>query len=324
MELQLSSINRQNFPSKALEVFRYQAANNPIYGKYLHHLGCNSASITSLNEIPFLPISFFKTHQIVSNKRAPQIQFRSSGTTQQTRSIHYITNLQLYIDSFTLGIEKFYGNPRDICFLALLPSYLENPESSLIFMVDHLIKQSNHPESAYLLGENDTIIKQLHALQAANISTIVIGVSHALLDLAEAVAEKFSNITFMETGGMKGRRKEITRKELHEVLQESFGVNAIHSEYGMTELLSQAYSKKDGVFYCPPWMQVATRPINQPFDTNQRSETGIIQVIDLANIHSCAFIETADLGKSHADGGFEVLGRLDNADLRGCNLLLSN
>ena len=275
-----------------------------------------------VSDIPFLPIEFFKTHQIKTGDFEHEETFLSSGTTGANHSKHLVKDLSLYEDSYINAFKQFYGNIEDYCVLGLLPSYLERKGSSLIYMVDDLIRRSNHNESGFFLDNQAELIEILKKNVENNQKTILFGVSFALLDLAESYQIDLSDVIIMETGGMKGRRKELTRTELHAIYKNSFGVANIHSEYGMTELLSQAYSKGNGLFKTPRWMKVLIRDINDPFSYLQVNKTGGINVIDLANINSCSFIATQDLGKYSAEG-FEVLGRFDNSDLRGCNLLIS-
>lgn len=259
----------------------------------------------------------------MSTDASPEIVFSSSGTTGMLPSKHLVTDLSLYEQSFNSAFEQFYGQIANTCLLALLPSYLERDGSSLIYMVDALLKQSQHPDSGYFLHNHDDLYARLQQLQATNQKTILIGVTYALLDFIEQYKVEFPDLIVMETGGMKGKRKEMVREELHELLQNGFGVNAVHSEYGMTELLSQAYSYGKGIFNCPPWMKVYLRDTNDPLSLSPDNKTGGINIIDLANLNSCSFIATQDLGKLFPDGSFEVLGRFDNADIRGCNLLIS-
>lgn len=321
--MDLDKITTENFNKYALKLFRHQAKNNSIYAEFLHHLKIKPHKIQSILEIPFLPISFFKSHEIKTNDFDSEIIFTSSGTTGQKTSKHFVKNLNLYRKSFLKGFEYFYGNVEEYCILALLPSYLERTGSSLVFMADELIKKSNHPESNFYLDEEKKLLKTLKNLIQKKQKTLLIGVSFALLDLAEKHDLKFSNeIIVLETGGMKGRRKEIIRKELHEILTKSFGIEKIHSEYGMTELLSQAYSKGNGIFETPPWMKILVRNTSDPFQIAEKNASGGINIIDLANQDSCAFIATEDLGKIHSNKTFEVLGRFDNSDVRGCNLLV--
>lgn len=310
------------FEKTALEVFNYQYNNNLVYQQFCKYLKIKPESITKIEQIPFLPIEFFKTHPIKTTEFTEQAIFLSSGTTGANQSKHLVKDLTVYETSFNQCFEQFYGNIEDYCVLALLPSYLEREGSSLIYMVDVLIKKSKHPESGFFLKNEQFLIEKLQFLTKNKQKTILFGVSFALLDLAEDYKIDLSNIIIMETGGMKGRREELTREELHSIYKQSFNVDFIHSEYGMTELLSQAYSKGNGIFNCPPWMKIIIRDINDPFNIIGNNKTGGINVIDLANIYSCSFIATQDLGKIGANG-FEVLGRFDNSDLRGCNLLVS-
>ncbi|WP_276089033.1 acyl transferase [Pedobacter sp. JY14-1] len=306
----------------AMKVFRHQAAHCAVYGKYIGHLGIMAEKVERLEQIPYLPISFFKTHEVLSNTKKTQIIFSSSGTTGMVQSRHLVTDLGIYEKSFELAFERFYGYAEETCILALLPSYLERDGSSLIYMVDALISKSKHPDSGYFLYNHDELHEVLLRLRHSGQKTLLIGVTYALLDFTENFAIDFPELIVMETGGMKGKRREMVREELHDILKAGFGVPAIHSEYGMTELLSQAYSKGEGLFECPPWMRIVLRDTNDPLTLLPSHQTGGINVIDLANINSCAFIATQDLGRTMPDGSFEVLGRFDNADIRGCNLLV--
>ncbi|MDC8002794.1 acyl transferase [Aureisphaera galaxeae] len=310
------------FEATALEVFRWQYEQVPVYRKFCDLLHTDPIEVTSVEKIPFLPISFFKTHDVIASGMPSQISFASSGTTGQQTSTHKVVKTQIYEHSFLNGFEMRYGNPGEWAILALLPSYLEREGSSLIYMVDALIKKSKHPESNFYLYDHDALAQTIHALEAKGQKTLLIGVSFALLDLLETHQFQLKHTVVMETGGMKGRRKEMIREELHEHLRQGFGVPHIHSEYGMTELLSQAYSNGKGLFFCPPWMDVLTR---DPEDALSwvHGKTGGLNIIDLANLFSCSFIATQDLGKKHADGSFEILGRFDNSDIRGCNLMVS-
>lgn len=310
------------FNDTALKVFSYQYLNNSVYHQFCNYLNINAESITEINQIPFLPIEFFKSHEIKTGNAPTQQVFLSSGTTGPNQSKHYVTDLQVYETSFNQCFSQFYGNVEDYCVLALLPSYLERKGSSLIYMMDVLIKKSKHSESGFFLKNEQLLIEKLQFLTKNKQKMILFGVSFALLDLAENYKIDLSDVIIMETGGMKGRREELTREELHSIYKQSFNVDFIHSEYGMTELLSQAYSKGNGIFNCPNWMKVLIRDINDPFHIIENNKTGGINVIDLANIYSCSFIATQDLGKITTQG-FEVLGRFDNSDLRGCNLLVS-
>jgi len=314
------------FKQIALQIFKYQAVENEVYKNYISALKVNICEVTELEQIPFLPIEFFKTHKITTGNHQLSHQiFTSSGTSGTEQSKHFVSNIFVYEMSYRKAFEHFYGNIEEYCILALLPSYLERDGSSLIYMTDDLIKRSKHPQSAFYLNNYDELILILKQLN--NQKTILLGVTYALLDLAELFPLlkgelENSNLIVMETGGMKGKRKEIVREELHYILSKTFGVDYIHSEYGMTELLSQAYSKGNGVFNCPPWMKVLIRDTNDPFCFLPTAKTGGINVIDLANINSCSFIATQDLGKTINNSSFEVLGRFDNSDIRGCNLLI--
>lgn len=312
---------KQDFTKKALQVFQYQFANNTVYRSWNDILNVDIASVSSLDKIPFLPVSFFKTHKVVSGDFESQLIFESSGTTQTLNSRHYVKDASLYTTSFLEGFEKFYGDIKEWCVLGLLPSYLERKNSSLVFMVDELIKQSNNANSNFYLydfGKLNAVLRQLETKQQ---KTLLIGVTFALLDFSEQFPQQLNNTIVMETGGMKGRRKEMTREEVHEMLCKNLRINKIHSEYGMTELLSQAYSKGYGKFYCPPWMKVLVRDEEDPLIVKD-SGRGVLNVIDLANIDSCSFIATDDAGTVHEDGSFEVHGRIDNSDIRGCSLMV--
>ncbi|WP_372744924.1 acyl transferase [Lutibacter sp.] len=318
----IKSNNSLEFESFALEIFQFQAKNNLVYSQFLKLLKINPLEINSIVDIPFLPIEFFKSHKIVSSNSKIQETFLSSGTTGQTQSKHFVTDVSIYEESFTKGFEYFYGSIKNYTVLALLPSYLERNGSSLIYMANHFIEKSNKPKSGFYLHNLDELAKNLIELDKKGEKVLLIGVSFALLDLVESYSFNLKNTIVMETGGMKGRRKELIREELHHILKEGFGVDKIHSEYGMTELLSQAYSKGNGIFECPPWMKIITRDPEDALTTLPEGKSGGINVIDLANINSCSFIATQDLGKTYPNGSFEVLGRFDNSDIRGCNLLL--
>lgn len=327
-ELQVNDIfsiqKATDFESVALQIFKFQAKFNPVYKEYLSILKKDISKIKSTKDIPFLPIDFFKTHQIITGTHDPEKTFLSSGTTGVVRSKHFITDLSVYEKSFIKSFELFYGNITDYCILALLPTYLENESSSLVYMANHLIRLSKHPQSGFYLHNIDELAKKLQELEKEKTKVILIGVSYALIDLAGKFSIELKNTIVMETGGMKGKRKELTRLELHELLALGLGVKQIHSEYGMTELLSQAYSKGDGKFFCPPWMKILIRDSYDPFCFLETGKSGGINVIDLANINSCSFIETKDLGRIYSDGSFEVSGRFDNSDIRGCNLLVAD
>jgi phenylacetate-coenzyme A ligase PaaK-like adenylate-forming protein len=315
--------NEQQFAETALQIFRFQAEHCAVYREFITNLKVDIDAVKNVENIPFLPISFFKSHPVISNTDAVQATFTSSGTTGMITSKHLVTDVSCYEESFRKAFEIFYGDIKDYCVLALLPSYQEREGSSLIYMAEDLVKQSESPDSGFYLYNHDDLYHQLKKQQQAGKPTILIGVTFALLDFVEQFPIDFPELIVMETGGMKGRRKEMIREELHATFCKGFGVNMIHSEYGMTELLSQAYSKGVGIFNCPPWMRIITRDTNDPVSTLQNDKTGGINVIDLANINSCSFIATQDLGKVYADGSFEVLGRFDNSDIRGCNLLIA-
>ena len=311
------------FDELALDIFRFQAINNCIYKEYISALGITPASVKSTEEIPFLPVTFFKDHKVLTGTEHAEVVFESSGTTGKTTSRHYLSDLSIYDESFTRGFIHFYGEPSDYFFAALLPTYSERENSSLIYMMNKLIAYSHNQESGFFNSDPLKLIKTLGKVKAEGKKEILLGVSFALLDLAEKYSPDLSGIIVIETGGMKGRRKEITRHELHSVLKTRFNVESIHSEYGMTELLSQSWSKGGGLFYCPPWMKVVIRDPQDPLTVFCKpGRTGGINIIDLANINSCSFLSVNDLGKLHEDGGFEVLGRFDGSDTRGCNLLI--
>jgi len=315
------SVNEDNFRDIALRLFRFQAQNNQVYGQYLKYLNCKPEEILTLEKIPFLPISFFKTQSVKTGVWMAETEFTSSGTTGITTSKHPVKDLNFYLRLSEQIFERFYGAVEKYHILALLPSYLERSGSSLIAMIQHLINKSNSVHSGFYLNNYGELVQKIEFLKGGGKKIILWGVSFALLDLAEAFELDLSECIVMETGGMKGRRKEWTRQDLYEYLTHRFNVKAIHSEYGMTELFSQAYSSNGGYYKNPPWMKVLIRDINDPF-LIVTGKAGVINVIDLANFHSCAFIETQDLGRIDQKGSFEVLGRIDNSDLRGCNLLV--
>ena len=305
-----------------LEVFAYQFKNSPVYRTFCEHLDKSPASVRQIQDIPFLPVEMFKIKKIKTQTSADEVRFKSSGTTGSQVSTHYVTDPEIYRNSFMGGFQKFYGPISNYCLLALLPSYLERKDSSLIYMVRELIEQSGHPQSGFYLDNYELLARTLQELDKQGTPVLLIGVSFALFDLASRYPIPLKNVIVMETGGMKGRRKEMIRNELHNHLRKSWGLSQIHSEYGMTELLSQAYAKKSGIFYPPNWMHIMIRDTEDPAHFLKEGKTGGINIIDLANLYSCSFIATQDLGKLHADGGFEVLGRFDHSDIRGCNLLL--
>ncbi|MDA9354041.1 acyl transferase [Flavobacteriaceae bacterium] len=314
--------NQSDFKTCALQVFRHQFKNNTVYRSFCDLLYIHSSDVKKVEEIPFLPIQFFKSHAVLSSTQAVQETFTSSGTTGSSVSKHMVTDLSWYTKSYTKGFEYFYGPIEEYTVLGLLPNYLERDGSSLIYMVDDFIKKSNKPSSGFYLNNLTELSKTLIALDKKGEKVLLIGVTFALLDLIERQQFKLQNTIIMETGGMKGRRKEIIRNELHEILCAGFGVSKIHSEYGMTELLSQGYSSGDGVFDCPPWMKILARDTEDALTMVGTNKTGGLNVIDLANYNSCSFIATQDLGKVDNNGSFEVLGRFDHSDIRGCNLMV--
>ena len=314
--------SQKQFEKIALKVFRYQYENNLVYKEFCDFLKTDVQKVKSLEKIPFLPIQFFKSHSVVSSTNPIQETFTSSGTTGMSTSKHFVTDITLYEESYRKGFSQFYGNIEDYIVLALLPSYLERDGSSLIYMVEDLIQMTNNPESGFYLHNHEELIEKLIRLDNSGQNIILIGVTYALLDLIENKKFELKNTIIMETGGMKGKRKEMIREELHEQVCQGFGVTAIHSEYGMTELLSQAYSIGNGVFECPSWMQILIRETEDALSYVAPGKSGGINVIDLSNINSCSFIATQDLGKKNPNNSFEVLGRFDNSDIRGCNLMV--
>ena len=323
LEEKVFSINNEEaFASIALEVYRFQYSNNPVYQSYCNIIGRTPAFVQAIEQIPFLPISFFKTHKIVSTSFEPQLVFKSSGTTGTIQSAHYVKKAGLYEKSFLTCFEQFFGKVENYCVVGLLPSYLERGQSSLVYMVDHLIKKSKHSQSGFYLYDFEKLAKALKDLESSGQKTILFGVTYALLDFAAQFPLSLKNTIIMETGGMKGRRKEMTRHELYEDLKKAFGIAEIHSEYGMTELLSQGYAV-NGLFRTPAWMKMVLRDETDPLSwiPQHTAASGALNVIDLANIYSCSFIATDDIGKRHADGSLEVLGRIDNSDIRGCSLM---
>lgn len=320
----LQKDNTIAFEKLALEIFNLQYQNNKVYKAFVNALDIKTTDITSLYKIPFLPIDFFKTQKVVTEiyPAKSAVCFTSSGTSQTGTSYHYVNDITLYEKSFLQCFQLFFGNPSDYCILALLPSYLERTGSSLVYMAQKLINKSNHVQSGFYLDNYEELIKTIHHLKQQNKKTLLLGVSYALLDLADRDIALSDNFMVMETGGMKGRRAEMLKEELHATLQEKLKITSIFSEYGMTELLSQAYSMQNSLFKTPPWMRVLTRDTNDPFSYTAPNKTGGINVIDLANINSCSFIATQDLGKVYINNTFELMGRFDNSDIRGCNLLV--
>lgn len=311
-----------DFKATALEVFKFQFEHNAVYRSFCDLLYKHPSDVRSLEQIPFLPIEFFKTHTIISTNKSTEATFTSSGTTGSIVSKHHVVDLDVYKQSFRTGFKSFYGTIENYTVLALLPSYLEREGSSLVYMANDMILQSKQPESGFYLHDLEALKNTLTSLEAKGQKTLLIGVSYALLDLIEAYSFELKHTIVMETGGMKGQRKELVKSELHALLKQGFGVDTIHSEYGMTELLSQAYSKGGGVFETPPWMKVLTRDPEDALSIQPNGKSGGINIIDLANINSCAFIATQDLGKIKSDGTFEILGRFDQSDIRGCNLMV--
>lgn len=311
-----------DFEALALEIFKFQFNHNPVYRSFCDLLYKHPADVKAIRDIPFLPIEFFKSHKVFSTTNPVEATFTSSGTTGSTPSTHLVSDLTIYETSFIKGFERVYGPAENYTILALLPSYLEREGSSLIYMVNHLITASKKSESGFYLDHLEALKDNLLDLDSRGEKVILIGVSFALLDLIELQQFELKNTIIMETGGMKGRRKELIRTELHNQLKAGFGVSEIHSEYGMTELLSQAYSKGQGLFECPPWMQVLTRETEDALSLQKTGKTGGLNIIDLANLNSCAFIATQDLGKVYQSKQFEVLGRFDQSDIRGCNLMV--
>lgn len=312
----------EEFKRVALDVFSFQYQKNKTYRTFCDLLNTNPEKVKTIRQIPFLPIGFFKSHKITVTPDHTDIIFTSSGTTGSSTSKHYVSDLSIYEQSYLEAFEHFYGNIKDYAVLALLPAYLERKGSSLIYMANDLIKQSENKHSGFYLNDLHSLKEKIDLLEKENKKILLLGVSFALLDLVENYQLKLKNTLIMETGGMKGRRKELIRTELHQILSEGFGVPEIHSEYGMTELLSQAYSKGNGIFECPPWMKIVTRDTDDPLTLQEFGKTGGVNVIDLANINSCSFIATQDLGKVYPDGSFEIIGRFDNSDIRGCNLMV--
>ena len=310
------------FTGLALEIFRLQSSQVGVYRKFCELLGKSPENVHSVSDIPFLPISFFKEQMVYPETgEPPEMVFTSSGTTGSVPSRHYIRDLNLYSESFTRSFSLFFGDPLQYRFLALLPGYLEREGSSLVYMMDRLVSLTATNGSGFFLHDMARLADEI-TRHNDHFRTVLFGASYALLDFAEKFRGDYKDLIVMETGGMKGRKREMVREELHEALCSGLGVSVVHSEYGMTELLSQAYSRGGGIFRSPPWMKVLARDVNDPLELLGAGKTGGINVIDLANLNSCAFIATQDLGKVHEDGSFEVLGRFDDSDIRGCNLLV--
>lgn len=322
-ERDIFNVSAANFEELAIRVFRFQYEHNQLYRKYTDALHINPAEVRSIVQIPFLPISFFKTNEVHTTDFTAEVVFESSGTTQTLNSRHFVKSKTLYRESFNRGFELFYGPVHEWCILALLPAYLERSGSSLVFMTKELIEQSRHPASNFYLYDHDELVSTIQRLESEGQKTMLLGVTFALLDLAEKYRLSLNNTKVMETGGMKGRHREMVRPELHEYLQSRWGLSQIDAEYGMTEMLSQAYSAGNGIFRSVPWLKVLVRDENDPLDIRV-SGTGVMNVIDLANIYSCAFIATDDGGRIHPNGDFEILGRTDHSDLRGCSLMVAD
>ncbi len=318
---EIFQVNEKTFEVLALKIFHYQFSSNEVYRSYCELIGKKESAVQKLDEIPFLPIEFFKTHRISSGNFSQQKIFLSSGTTGQQPSKHEVQDLKLYEESFLRSFKIFFGAPEEFCFLGLLPSYLERSDSSLVYMLEELMKRSAHELNGFYLHNYSALHEKLVELEEAQQKTILMGVTFALLDFADKFPIALQHTVIMETGGMKGRREEMTREEVHRTLQFSFHTKSICSEYGMTELLSQAYSLSDGRFQTPPWMKILIRDVNDPFQVTGKKSSGAINIIDLANLDSCSFLATADLGKMNDDGTFEVQGRMDYSDVRGCNLM---
>ena len=321
-DLNIFQVTKNSFETEALALFRFQAEHSPVYRDYIRVLGVDPSKVDRISAIPFLPIRFFKTHTVATTGVKPSLLFEISGTTGTINSKHWVRDPGLYEQSFLQGFHQFYGPPEEWCILGLLPSYMERRHSSLVYMVEELVKRSGHPASGFYLYEHERLAQQLALLEQSAQQTMLFGVTFGLLDFADQYALNLTHTVVMETGGMKGRREEWTREQVHGWLKERWGLGAIHSEYGMTELLSQGYSKGNGIFYSVPWMRLYVRDEDDPLNIREQGK-GVLNIIDMANIYSCAFIGTEDVGTVYPDGGFEVLGRLDNSDIRGCSLMLS-
>jgi len=314
--------DQDSFSAAALEVFRFQSGNNPVYREFISSLGKNRDEISDIRDIPFLPVELFKRREVIAENLHVEIVFESSRTSGKDASRHFVHDLRIYEQSFISSFRLFYGDPSDYYIAALLPSYTERQGSSLIYMMDCLIRNSLNKKTGFYSNSFKDLIADLKAARDEGLKTMLVGVSFALLDLAETHAPDLSGTIVMETGGMKGRRKEITRAELHNILKQKLNLKSVHSEYGMTELMSQAYSAGEGIFYTPPWMKIMIREQQDPLTLiSESGKTGGINIIDLANLYSCSFLSTSDYGKLYEDGSFEVLGRFDNSDIRGCNLM---
>lgn len=311
------------FNQTALRVFRYQYEHNPVYRRYADLVGCTPNALTHFSQIPFLPVEFYKSQKVISQHAVPTRVFKSSGTSGQVQSSHYVVDEQLYQQSILGCFRHFYGNPEDYIIFGLVPSISERPDSSLAYMLDFLIRESHNAESGIYLGNEEKLHRKIHAFSLQKKKMLLIGLSYALLDMAEEFPLNAPDLTVVETGGMKGRREELIREQLHERICSGFGVSCVHSEYSMSELLSQAWSAGNGVFHCPPWMKVLVRDTGDPLSVLGMGARGGINIIDLANLYTCSFLAVQDIGTVHDDGSFEISGRFDNSDLRGCSLLLT-
>jgi hypothetical protein len=320
----LNNHNEMMFEHIALQVFKYQLNKNPLYAQFCHALKLNAENVKTIKQIPFLPISFFKSHSIKTQSTSVNdgVIFESSGTTGFNTSKHLVAYPQIYQTALFNAFKYFFGHPSRYVFLGLLPSYLQQKHSSLIYMVKELMRYSNQKENGFYLDDFENLHITLRQLRNTDKKVILIGVTYALLDFVQNYKINYPRLIVMETGGMKGRRKELTRSEVHQLLKQGFHVSNIHSEYGMTELLSQAYSERDGIFHAPPWMKVLVRDTHAPLHILQTKKPGAINIIDIANTFSCPFIATDDLGQVYEDGSFEVLGRIDFSDVRGCNTMI--
>lgn len=315
-------LNTESFAEKALEVFTIQAKHCKVYQKYLQLIDRDIAQVQSIEQIPFLPIELFKEHAIVTGDKIPERYFESSGTTSSLKSRHFVSDISVYETSAIKCFELFFGDVKEYAFLALLPSYLDRSHASLVYMCSKFMELNKQPLNGFYLNQYEELLQALNSAKQEKKKCILIGVSYALLDFAEKYSTDLSDMIVMETGGMKGRREELLRKELHQKLSDAFHLKTIYSEYGMTELFSQAYSKADGIFHAPPWMKIFTRDAEDPFYLLPANKSGCINIIDLANFNSCCFIATQDLGKVYEDGSFEIMGRYDLSDVRGCNLMI--
>ena len=318
---ELKGLEPSNFMQTALSLMQYQAKNNAVYSAWIQAMKVQLDAVHLMEQIPFLPIEFFKTFEVYTGTACPSFYFESSGTTQDIVSKHFVKDLRVYEQSFMQCFQQFYGASQDYCILGLLPNYLERQHSSLVYMTQHLIQASNDARSGFYLYDFEKLNHTLATLEKEQQKTLLIGVSFALMDFVDAYPQTLKHTIVMETGGMKGRKQELTKPALHAYLANGFGNETIHSEYGMTELLSQAYSKGEGIYTCPPWMKVLVADESDPTALSTTGR-GVLHIIDLANQHSCAFIATEDIGIVHPDGSFEVIGRLDQSARRGCSLLV--